>query len=128
MLQTMSEKLRKKHQAVQCVLVSIYPHSECSLKLICVATSQTSQTATDASKTTASWLDAQVEWSPENLKNKLENIEEARKLGQMKMELMMDMIKQLQYESSRKRKLTEDASWGGESSKGLKKRICIEKF
>ena len=125
----MSKKLRRKHQALQCVLVRIYPHSACSLKLTCVATSQTRPIATGASKTTALWVKTQIEWSfhPEKLKYRLDNVEEARKKDQKKMELMMEMIMQLQ-ESSRKRKVGEDVGWAEQSSKRLKKRTCIEEF
>jgi hypothetical protein len=130
MLQMMSKKLGRKHQALQCVLVRIYPHSACSLKLTCVATTQTHPIATDASKPTALWVKTQIEWSfhPEKLKYRLDNVEEARKKDQKYMDSMMEMILQLQNENSRKRKLSEDVGWSGESLKGLKKRTCIEEF
>jgi hypothetical protein len=68
-------------QELQHILISIYPHSSCSLKLTCVATSQARQTATDASKTTAWSLETQIEWNFlfEGLKYSVDKVEEARK-------------------------------------------------
>jgi hypothetical protein len=113
-------------QELQYVLVSVYSHSSCSLNLTCVATPQAHQTATDASKTTA--LETQIEWNFwfEGLKYRLDNVEEARKKDEKKMEVMMEMIMQLQDESSRKRKVGEDVGRAEESSKKLKKRTCFE--
>jgi hypothetical protein len=74
------------------------------------------------------WVDTQIEWSPEKLKNRLDDVEEARKKDQKEMEVMKEIIMQLQDESSQKRKLSEDVGWAGQSSKRLKKRTCIEEF